>query len=414
LVYLDITRPYPVIGILAGTLAGVFLGVLSGLFPGIHSNTLAASLLGMQAILLPLAGAEALAAAMFAALITHTFLDSIPSTFLGIPDPDTALSVLPAHMLCLEGKGQEAVRIAALGSAYAAALAIPLSILLFFLLPPLQPFFDWWIGIILIAVIGYLVIGSGSPGWALLIFGVSGLLGMFTFRYSFLGWHTVGDSGVLMPLLTGLFGVSVLLFSSAGPVPDQRFSTIRMSTEEMRRGTLTGTIAGIIVGWLPGLSNATANAVLCSRVDYLKDRRLYIFATNAANTSNAIIGLAALFALGRSRNGVMVALSSIKIPSMASLLFSGALAALMAYLITLWLSGHAYRLNGIDGRLLSVSVIVLVIVISILVAGPFGLYILILATGLGILPRLVNISRVFCMGAIMLPVIFYSFGIGGF
>ena len=31
-------------------------------------------------------------------------------------------------MLCLEGKGEEAVRIAALGSAYAAALAIPLSI----------------------------------------------------------------------------------------------------------------------------------------------------------------------------------------------------------------------------------------------------------------------------------------------
>ena len=59
-------------------------------------------------------------------------------------------------MLCLEGKGEEAVRIAALGSAYAAALAIPLSIVLFFILPPLQPYLDWWIGIILIAVIGSL------------------------------------------------------------------------------------------------------------------------------------------------------------------------------------------------------------------------------------------------------------------
>ena len=401
------------IGIIAGTLAGCSLVLLSGLFPGVHSNTLAATLLGMQAILLPLAGAEALAAAMFAALITHTFLDSIPSTFLGIPDPDTALSVLPAHMLCLEGKGQEAVRIAALGSASAAAVALPLSIILFFLLPPLQPYFDWWIGIILIAVVGYLVIGSESPGWALLIFGVSGLLGVFTFRYAFLGWHTLGDSGILMPLLTGLFGVSVLLFSSAGPVPDQRFSAIRMSTKEIRRGTLTGTVAGIIVGWLPGLSNATANAVLCSRMDYRMDRRQYIFATSAANTSNAIIGLAALFALGRSRNGVMVALSSIKMPSMPALLFSGALAALLAYLITIWLSGRAHRLNGIDGRLLNVSVIVLVIGISILIAGPFGLCILVLATATGVLPRMVNVSRVFCMGAIMLPVICYSFGTGG-
>jgi putative membrane protein len=403
-----------VIGILAGTLAGVFLGVLSGLFPGIHSNTLAATLLGMQAFLLPLAGAEALAAAMFAALVTHTFLDSIPSTFLGIPDPDTALSVLPAHMLCLEGKGREAVRIAALGSAYAAALAIPLSIILFFILPPLQPYFDWWIGIVLIAVVGYLVIGSSSPGWAILIFGASGLLGFFTFRYSFLSWHSLGDSGILMPLLTGLFGVSVLLFSSRGPVPEQRFSVIRMSRDEIGRGTLTGTAAGIIVGWLPGLSNATANAVLCSGVDYRIDRRQYIFATNAANTSNAIIGLAALFALERSRNGVMVALSSIEMPSMSALLFSGALAATMAYLITIWLSGYADRLNGIDGKLLNISVIALVICVSVLITGPFGLLVLILATAVGILPQLVNISRVFCMGAIMVPVIFYSFGIGGF
>ena len=70
----------PVIGIIAGTLAGVGLGIISGLFPGIHSNTLAAMLLGLQAFLIPVGGAEALAATMFAALITHTFLDSIPST----------------------------------------------------------------------------------------------------------------------------------------------------------------------------------------------------------------------------------------------------------------------------------------------------------------------------------------------
>jgi putative membrane protein len=403
-----------VIGIIAGTLAGVFLGIISGLFPGVHSNTLAASLLGMQAVFLPVIGIEALAATMFAALITHTFLDSIPSTFLGIPDPDTALSVLPSHMLCLEGKGQEAVRIAALGSTCAVILAIPVSILLFFILPPLQPYIDWWVGIILIAVVGYLVIESESPLWALLIFGISGLLGIFTFRYAFLGWHTLGESGVLMPLLTGMFGISVLLFSSRGPVPEQRFSGIGMTLKEIGKGTVTGTIAGTIVGWLPGLSNATANAVLCSRTDYRQDRRAYIFSTSAANTANAIIGLAVLFAIGRERNGVMVAISSVGAPSMASLLVSGALAACLAYPVTIWLSGYADRLNGIDGTLLNYTAIGLIVLISFLIAGPFGLFILLLAVIVGHLPRMVNISRVFCMGAIMVPVILYSFAIGGF
>lgn len=402
------------IGIIAGTIVGVFLGIVSGLFPGVHSNTLAATLLGFQAVLVPSVGVEVLAATMFAALITHTYVDSIPSTFLGIPDPDTALSVLPSHMLCLEGKGQEAVRIAALGSTCALIIAIPLSLLLFLILPPLQPYIDWWVGIILVAVMGYLVVKCESPAWAMIIFGISGVLGIFTFRYAYLGWHTLGESGILMPLLTGMFGISVLLFSPGGPVPEQRFTGIRMTRNELGKGMVTGTIAGTIVGWLPGLSNATANAVLCSKADYRLERRAYIFSTSAANTANAIIGLAALYAIGRERNGVMAAISLTGTPPMTSLLVAGVLAACLAYPVTIWLSGYADRLNGIDGKVLNYSAIGLIILISFIISGPFGLVILALAAIIGHLPGLVNISRVFCMGAIMLPVILYSFGISGF
>ena len=76
----------------AGTLVGVALGALSGLAPGIHANTLAAALLATGAGFAAVLGEEALAAAMFAALITHTFLDNIPATFLGVPESDTALA----------------------------------------------------------------------------------------------------------------------------------------------------------------------------------------------------------------------------------------------------------------------------------------------------------------------------------
>ena len=129
--------------ILLGTLIGIILGTVSGIIPGVHSNTLAGVLLSLQVALIGMLGPVALACAMFSALITHTFVDAIPSTFLGIPDADTSLSVLPAHALCLEGNGEEAVRIAALGSAAAIILAVPLSILCFYLLPALQPYFDW-------------------------------------------------------------------------------------------------------------------------------------------------------------------------------------------------------------------------------------------------------------------------------
>ncbi len=306
------------IEILLGVIIGVILGTISGIIPGVHANTLAGVLLSFQIALLSLLGPVALAGAMFAALITHTFVDAIPSTFLGIPDADTSLAVLPAHALCLEGNGEEAVRIAALGSACAMVIAVPLSVLCFFALPALQPYFDWWIGILLIATVGYMIVTSEAPGWAFLIFVVSGLLGSFSLHYAFLGWHILaGGSAILMPLLTGLFGISVLLTSSHGEMPVQQFKGIRMEDRTIVKCSMLGTAAGIAVGWLPGLSTASANGVLASVIGYNKDRRAYILATNAANTSNAFIGLAALFALSRMRNGVMVALSELPLPSIS-------------------------------------------------------------------------------------------------
>ena len=402
------------IEILLGTLIGVLLGTLSGIIPGVHANTLAGVLLSLQVALLSFFGPLVLAGALFAALITHTFVDSIPSTFLGIPDADTSLAVLPAHALCLEGNGEEAVRIAALGSACAMVIAVPLSVICFFLLPALQPYFDWWIGILLIATMGYMIVTSECPGWALALVCVSGILGIFSLRYAFLSWHTLaGSSAILMPLLTGLFGISVLITASQGTMPEQHFRGIRMEDRTIMKYSALGTVAGVAVGWLPGLSTASANSVLASFIGYEKNRRTYILATSAANTSNAFIGLAALFALSRMRNGVMVAISELPLPTMSELTVIGVLAACAAYGITVVLSRSASRLNGIDGRLLNHAVIAFIVILCSILTGPFGVVILILATALGLVPHLVNVPRVFCMGAIIVPVILYSFGIAG-
>ena len=394
---------FSMIEILTGTLLGVILGTISGLIPGVHANTLAGVLLSVQAILLAFFGPVALAGAMFAALITHTFVECIPGTFLGIPDADTSLSVLPAHALCLEGNGEEAVRIAALGSACAMIIAVPLSVACSLFLPAFQPYFDWGIGIVLIAVVGFMIVMSESPGWA---------LGIFTLRFAFLGWHTLaGGSALLMPLLTGLFGISILMTASQGAVPAQHFRGIRLGDKTVVKSSLLGTLAGVAVGWLPGLSTATANGVLASVIRYDRDRRAYILATSAANTANAFIGLAVLFALSRMRNGVMVALSELPQISMGELACAGVLAACAAYIITITLSRSADRFNGIQGRTMNRAVILFVVGLCLVLTGPFGGFVLVLATLVGLVPHLVNVARVFCMGAIMVPVMLYSLGI---
>ena len=172
------------------------------------------------------------------------------------------------------GKGEEAVRISALGSALGAAAGAPLALIFVAVIPLVQGYIDWGIGIVLVGVMGYLILREESPAWCGGIFIVSGVLGLFSFAFSYISGPT-GSSAVFMPLLSGLFGVPLLLAAAQGPVPPQSYSGLDLGEHELRKSAIGGTIAGTMVGWLPGLSNATANAVLASVVNYRDDGRSY-------------------------------------------------------------------------------------------------------------------------------------------
>jgi len=97
-------------------LLGMIAGIITGLIPGIHINLIGAgTLLAFPAFLYKI---DALTTGVFltAMAITHTFVDFIPSIYLGCPDTDTELSILPGHELLQEGKGHAAVMLANYGS----------------------------------------------------------------------------------------------------------------------------------------------------------------------------------------------------------------------------------------------------------------------------------------------------------
>jgi len=257
---------------------------------------------------------------------------------------------------------------------------------------------------------GSLVVAWESPGWAFAVFAVSGILGVFALDCSYLAWPAGGESGVLMPLLSGLFGVSVLLEGSQGKMPEQQFQGLDIPPRALRRGSILGSAAGALVGWLPGLSSATANTLLTSVVGYDSNPREYILATSAANTVDAFLGLAAFYAISRTRNGVMAAISALEdMPPATAILLAGALAAVGAYLLTILFSRAAGLFSGVNVTALNRAVIIFIVLLSFVLCGPFGILVLLLATAVGCVPALVNIRRVYCMGAIMLPVMVYSF-----
>ena len=142
------------VAVLCMSLLGAGLGSLTGLVPGLHVNTLALVLVASAPALLPaleatgaLLGAGQgsspllLVAVIVSAAVAHSFLDLLPSIFLGAPEEGTALGVLPGHRMLLDGRGLEAARCSAygglVGAAAAVAACLPLSMVLG---PPLNLF----------------------------------------------------------------------------------------------------------------------------------------------------------------------------------------------------------------------------------------------------------------------------------
>jgi TctA family transporter len=172
----------PIIVVMAITVIGALMGSACALVPGFHSNALALVLLSLfapiSAILSPLslyAGPSVPPALLFATLLVaaataHSFVDFVPSIFLGVPDEDTVLSVLPAHRLLKSGKGLEAIQHAAAGSLCGALVAILLAVPLQILLHPPSPVaavLDSSVPYVLACVLFLLVLterGHESPG----------------------------------------------------------------------------------------------------------------------------------------------------------------------------------------------------------------------------------------------------------
>src|SRR3989344_9053716 len=119
---------------------GVIAGVIAGLLPGIHTNLISAILISSSGFLLVFLSPIALFIFIVAMSITQSFVDFIPSIYLGAPDEDTVLSTMPGHNLFLKGSGHEAVILTIIGSSIAVVLFIIFIPFFIFILPKIYPF----------------------------------------------------------------------------------------------------------------------------------------------------------------------------------------------------------------------------------------------------------------------------------
>ena len=181
--------------------AGIILGAISGLTPGLHVNNFAAMLLATSSVLMSFGLTPYhVASIILAAAISQTFFDAIPAVFVGAPDSDTILTVLPGHRMMLEGRGIEAVRLSAIGSAGSIIAALVLVFPLSWIFSKYNDLLMKYVGVLLLAVAAFMIKVESGPviegqgslvhlkykALAVLVFLTSGLLGIFAFNHEIL------------------------------------------------------------------------------------------------------------------------------------------------------------------------------------------------------------------------------------
>lgn len=387
-------------------IAGILFGIMTGLIPGIHINLISLLLLSISPLLLSYINVLSLAIFIIAMSITHTFLDSIPSIFLGAPDSAQALGVLPGHRYLLKGNGLMALKLTIIGSFGALILSIILFPLLIYIVDFIYPLIKNYIGYILLIVVIFMIARDKFKIWALFIFLLSGTFGFLVLN--------INLKNPLFPMLSGLFGISTLLISllKNHKIPPQKLNQeIKLNKEKTIKALASGQFSGFLTSMFPGLGAAQA-AVLSMQITPDLGDHGFMVLIGSINTANFTMSLATLYVLNKARNGSIVAISklieSFNLNHIIIFLFTALIAGSMAVFLALKIGKIFSKLiTKINYKKLVILIISFIIILTIILTGPLGFFILIISTFIGIIPALVKTTRTHGMGCLLLPVIIY-------
>lgn len=394
--------------VLIALLLGVLAGIFTGLIPGIHVNLVSLMVLSFSPLLLQITSPIVLGVFIISLAITHTFLDSLPSIYLGAPDEAQALNVLPGHRLLNKGEGHNAITYTVIGSLGCLLLGVALFPLFIMSMEKIYPMVKGSIGYILAFIMFFMIVkDKGKRLKSLMLFLMAGCLGLIVFSIPNL-------EQPLFPLLSGLFGFSILLVSllQKSVIPKQDLKKpLTISKKNMIKSVSAASGVGFIAAFLPGFGSSQAAIVATNIVGDIGDEG-FLSLVGGINTANMLISIATAYALSKARNGAILTVNKLLggIGLKEMLLFLGAalavggIAAILALSISKIFSRvvvkvkYSYIVWGIIGFI-------------VLLTGYFdsftGLIILATATAIGLVASFWGVGKNHLMGCLILPVILW-------
>ena len=383
---------------------GTFAGIFTGLVPGIHINLVGAIIVSLSLSILSGIPAIYLVIFIVSMSITHVFIDFIPSIFLGAPEEGTELSVLPGHEMLNQGLGFQAVRLACLGCLYGIfifiLLAFPLSLIT-------QNIYEFirnsnLIAFLLIGVSLNLILVEKKKFLGLAVFMISGFLGLSVLNMDM--------KEPLLPLLTGLFGTSTLLLSIKNKTKIKKQELEKVINIKKIKPLLTSAITSPLSIFLPAISSGQI-AVIGNQFSKL-GKKEFLFMLGTINVLTMAFSFLALFLISKTRTGSAVAVESLLGVLGKEIFILIAIVALLSGCLAFFISGILSKkfiiiLEKANYTKLCVITLIIISIITLLVSGFFGLFVLLISTLTGIYCISLNVNRVNMMGCLLLQTILF-------
>ncbi|MEK6919170.1 MAG: tripartite tricarboxylate transporter permease [Nanoarchaeota archaeon] len=388
---------------------GLFIGCFTGLIPGIHINLVGSILLSGVIFSPEIFSSYQVIVFVVSLSIAHTFLDGIPGIFLGCPNDDSSVSIIPGHHFLLKGEGFSASVYFLQGCVFGLLCFVLIALPLFFVIPKIYLYLSPVMWLVLISSSLFLIFSQGKWFFAFFVFLLSGFLGFSSLN--------LGLSEPLLPLLGGLFGGSSIIFSlfEDNFVPKQTIVGLDkffgFSWDSFVKHFEILLISSPLVSFLPGLGSGQAAVIGSSFID--DNREDFMRLIGGVNVLVLGLSFVAIAAISKARTGAAAVILSL-VPSFSLndiyvVLFVSLIAGIICFFVGIFVSKKISSIiSVVNYKLVSLLVLALIVFLVLFFCGFLGLLVFSVSSLLGLLTISLGVRRTNLMGCLLIPtIIFY-------
>ncbi|MGM0606906.1 MAG: tripartite tricarboxylate transporter permease [Candidatus Muiribacteriota bacterium] len=418
--------------LIIGTLFSAFISCL----PALHIYNVA----GLLIILwtkISVIGAENFIALVTGLVVGYSIINNVPSIFLGAPDEAAMFMVLPGQKYLMQGRGFEAAVLTGIGGLGAAFAMLLISPFLPLIVSTVRTVLQSHMGGILAVVLTYIIVSEFPKGgdrgtvfqkfingWKSMSAGfftlcLAGLLG-FVMIYKPMVPEEYAFQN-LMPAFVGLYAVPWVITNiiSNTSIPRQHIAkSINMNWELVSRGTGAGMLGGMFAAIFPIVTGGIGG-LFAGHATAQRDERLFVMSQGVSKFAYYVGAFLLMFIPNSPlvRGGMAWMTSSIYRPfgiePYYRILGYIGISAAIAFVLMLFLSKVTIKFIQLyDYRNVSYLTLTIITLIVLGITGWYGIAIMIVCTGIGLIPVMFHSRRMNCMGILLVPITCNMLGCG--